>query len=57
VPAVLRPHVEEEITVLSRQIFCQITHLQDPKLVDAVLSFYGFVCDWILHIIDPHQNG
>eukprot|EP00042_Codosiga_hollandica_P049683 m.581813 g.581813 ORF g.581813 m.581813 type:complete len:728 (+) comp57940_c1_seq2:581-2764(+) len=57
VPAVLRAHYEEEITQKTRAIFCQIAQLQDPRLVDSILSFYGFVCDWILSLIDPSSLG
>ena len=56
-PAVLRQQHQGNIRDMSCLVFADILHMNDPTFIDKILSFTGYVCGWILSIIDSAGIG
>ena len=57
VVAVVRARVEGENTAASQHVLASIVHVDDPALLSPLVDFYGFLAQWIMHIIDRDRIG
>ena len=53
----LRQQHQGNIRDMSCLVFADILHMNDPAFVDRILTFTGFVCGWILSLIDSSGIG